>query len=45
MQRKRKRISPDEHFQILQRFVQHMLTGIYGGLLASGEDDDAKSTI
>jgi hypothetical protein len=40
MQHKRKRISPDEHFQILQRFVKQMLSGIYGGLLASGVDAD-----
>lgn len=38
-----KRISPDEHYLILRRFVQAMLTGIFGGLLASGTDESFAS--
>jgi hypothetical protein len=40
---KGKSITPDEHFVILQGFVESMLRGIYGSLLARGESPDVAS--
>lgn len=43
MRAKRKNVSPDEHFAILQAFVESMLRGIYGSLLVNGESPDVAS--
>jgi hypothetical protein len=43
MRNKRRRIGPDEHYSILRRFIEQMLTGIFGALLASGAEESFAS--
>jgi len=40
MRKRQRRISPNEHFLILRGFVESMLSGLYGTLLARGVEND-----